>query len=232
MSKQSGNMLFILLVAIALLGALTAILVRSDSTSDDTGSSEQISIATSKLMTTMSSIESAVDMLIARGCSENTISLIYDRNGDGVVNASDWGVNPNSPADNSCHVFHPNGAGLTLSNKLNPVLMGTTAYPNKGITFTAANRISGVGVNGSPELIMQIYDVKDEVCNIINKAAGISGIPNNGSNFAPGAGAFVGTFSSSGWISVTGGQKMGCFFSTSGGASVQANVAYIVLIVK
>ena len=79
MKKQNGNALWFILLAIALLGLLTAVMTRSSGTDNDTGSYEKNQIAANEILQYAKSIENAVQNLLARGCSENDISFWHDR---------------------------------------------------------------------------------------------------------------------------------------------------------
>lgn len=109
MKKQaeSGNILFLILIAIALLGALTVLMSRTGSQSDDTGSTEQSSIQASQILKHAASLQNATQMLIGRGCSENVLSF------EAVDSDQAAGYhNADAPTDKSCHIFEPEGAAL------------------------------------------------------------------------------------------------------------------------
>lgn len=172
MTKQSGNMLFILLVAIALLGALTAILVRSDSSSDDTGSSEQLSIQASNILKFASSIETGVQTLLSRGCGENDINL--------YVSGSNLPVNPLAPADKSCDVFHAKGAGVPYK-KLPANILTQSGNYYQSWHSDQAHCIFGVGQGNTAtcslaqqDLRITIVSITSALCAEINRQLGVT----------------------------------------------------------
>ncbi len=108
----SGNALFFILIAIFLLGGVTVLLMRSSGQSDDTGSTERASISASKVIQSAATIETAIDTLRSRGCSESQLSFTYDSDNNGVLNSSDTDYNANAPTDESCHIYSVKGAGI------------------------------------------------------------------------------------------------------------------------
>jgi len=172
-NTQHGNALFFILIAIALLGLLTMTMTRSSSDSNDTGGFEQSQIVASEVLNYAKSIENALQMLIARGCSENELSFWHDSNGDGSENASDNYYNSKSPTDHSCHVFDVAGAGLTyldMTEKIGPSI-------NFRIGVTSVDRaLKDIGEDDQADLyfsyITNLRDM-DGFCDAINRMSGV-----------------------------------------------------------
>lgn len=180
MNGQSGNALWFILLAIALMGILTAVMTRSSGTDSDTGDYEQNQIAASEILRYAKSIENAVQTLIARGCSENTISFWHDSDGNGTENGSDDYYNADSPTDHSCHIFEPEGGGLTW-NTVKPKYLDAShsSEVNYGDWFiTGSVHLNGFG-NEAPatpacgtnctELMMSLNYIRLDLCNGVNK---------------------------------------------------------------
>ena len=168
--SEGGNALIFILIAIALLGLLTVSLSKSSSDSNDTGSFEQNQIAASEILTYAKSIENAVQSLLARGCSENEISFE-----NGVVAGY---TNPNSPTDNSCHVFDVAGAGMTYikpnENWLDKSFSASSSYGN--IVFTGHPRIIGIETTRAELTLITPY-LNLNTCEAINKITKITNPP-------------------------------------------------------
>lgn len=111
-NSQSGNILIIILIAIALLASLTALLTRSGSSTNETGDYESRVILATEILRYAKGAEIAVQSLLSRGCSENQISFWHDSDGNGTEDVSDAYFNSNAPANKSCHVFDVAGGGL------------------------------------------------------------------------------------------------------------------------
>lgn len=173
MKKQNGNALWFILIAVGLLGLLTVTLTRSGSSTNETGSFEQNQIVASQILTYAKSIENAVQSLLARGCSENEIS--FENN---IVAGY---VNPNSPTDNSCHVFDAAGAGMTYEDPKEKWLDNAQSGINHYQTylFSGTSCVLDVGEEGinchtdasiREELILFLPYVTRSICISLNKS--------------------------------------------------------------
>jgi type II secretory pathway pseudopilin PulG len=170
MTKQSGNMLFILLVCIALLGGLAALLTRSGSSSDDTGDAEQTSIRASDILKYSAALQTAVATLQTKGCSENEISFWVDHNNDGIENASDKNYNPTSPTNRRCHVFHAAGAGLRYKKDTEFFKSFSAPYND----FIAHTAFPDVGTNAAEVYWMLELPLNNlELCKRLNALSGL-----------------------------------------------------------
>ncbi len=173
MNKQSGNALWLILIAIFLLGGLTVLLSRTGSQTEDTGSAEQMQILASEMIRYGADIETGIKTLLGRGCSENQISLWYDSNNDGTENASDSYYNSNSPTDRSCHVFDVNGAGLTYKNvaaKIDPTFVAAFA------TTTNPMAMKKIGTDTRGDVYMRLMGdaaIMKNFCLAVNRISGI-----------------------------------------------------------
>ena len=103
-NQSSGNVFFIILIAVGLLAAITISISRSGSNVEQSGNVEQNRIQASQIQRYARAIEAAIQRLTLDGCSENEIS--FENNVDPNY------TNPRSPANQSCHIFEPEGAGL------------------------------------------------------------------------------------------------------------------------
>lgn len=187
MTQQNGNALWFILIAVALLGLLTVTMTRGGGSSDDTGDYERQQIQANDILTYASSIESAVQSLIARGCSENDISFWHDSDGNGTENASDDYFNANSPTDHSCHVFQPEGAGLSWVSAKNSHLdssfsghlhygdwfITSSVHMNGFETEAPASPNCGAAVARCSEIIISLNFIKYGLCKGINSTTGL-----------------------------------------------------------
>lgn len=176
---ENGNALWFILIAIILLGLLTSMMTRSGGSTNDTGSYERNSITANEILTYTSSIENAVQSLLARGCSENDISFNGDTDGDGDYydNEGDYVYRPNanSPTDYSCHLFHPNGAGLTLLSARDEdwlIDRSPAVWPRYNLLTSVP--VDGLGSNTQGELLIFIPSLKKELCLAVNNIIGIA----------------------------------------------------------
>ena len=207
MKKQNGNALWFILIAVALIGILTAALTRGGSSTDDTGSYEKNQLAASEILRYASSIESAVQSLLARGCSENDISFWHDSDGNGTENGSDDYFNANSPTDHSCHVFEPEGAGLTWQLPPARINDGSDYFFNSGACIRGVGPdvpfCNGSDGNRNEELLIALPNISLNNCIALNRLLGVtnpSGVPPQDPNcsITTSTGLFQGTFNNSG----------------------------------
>lgn len=169
---QSGNVLIIILITIALLGSVTALLTRSGSSTNETGDYERMSIRANEIIAHAKQVEQAVVRLMQHGCSENEISFQYDQDGDGDYNDNDetYAHNPNSPSDLSCHIHHENGGGVSRRLFENPLYTinhnhcidgAPTPCPNTNLALFLISEVNGTsGINS-------------DLCIAINNIVGV-----------------------------------------------------------
>lgn len=199
-SAQSGNVFFIILVGVALFGALTFTMSRSMRSENTNELSErEVKLFVADILDYGQKLSRAVDRLRRRGCSENDISF-ENAMASGYVNAS-------APGDNSCHVFHADGGKMTW--KTPPV----SGYVYQ---FFGSDAVQNLGTAGS-EIIMALEGVSQSLCTGYNKELGL------GSSIASGAGdedlaKFQGTFADTLSITETAGQQAACFDADGNGS--------------
>lgn len=231
-NNENGNVLFIILIAVALFGALSytvAGMLRGGG--EASISEEKANIYASEILDYGRSIRQAVQGLrIANNCSDTQISFQYDEDNDGDYNDNDENYyNPNAPTDHSCHVFHSGGAGL---NWYSPNLefyetAAADSSPSYGKVFFVAffevlNIGSDCNADSCVELTFVMPDLKPAICNAVNEKLGIGSISQDGiTNFSPRGfmpAEFIGEFNfvNSGSIlgetsSANAGKPNGCF---------------------
>lgn len=101
-----GNALFLILIAVALFGALSYAVTQSGRGAGNI-SKEKAVLDTAHLNNYEAAITAAVLRLTMTGCNGAQIS--YET-------PSGANANPSAPVDKSCHVFFPQGGGVTWEN--------------------------------------------------------------------------------------------------------------------
>ena len=129
------------------------------------------------------------------GCSENEISF------ENTIDANY--ANPNSPADQSCHVFEPEGAGLEWREFGNTNLTATSS----NISFVHHLTIEGIEEDSASELIFATR-ISASLCEQINIDRDISttlaAISNNEADWDY---YYVGSFASTLTLGSTSGES-------------------------
>lgn len=224
---QRGNVLWFILVAIFLLGALGALLARTGGQTDDTGDSEKATITASRLIRSATSIETTFQNLLMQGCSENTISFWQDDNGDGVEDSADPRYNPAAPTNRSCHIFDSKGGGATPHSGLDDTY-NVAQFINVGTPARDLYMVVQHDNAGAPRGISR------EVCIAVNRLAGnnfdINALPQANMTTNP----FTGSFSTGTALGDNGlelpmaGIKTGCNIDNDC-AGAECNTFYSVI---
>lgn len=185
--KSKGNVLFLILIAVALFAALAYAVSGSTRSGTGTASPEKIEIAASQIVQYGVSVQTAVQRMTVGGqcaetqiCFENEFST-YFASGTKIHFA---GSCPGVP--DSCKVFHPTGGNAiamapaagsfpAIAN-LPPGATRTPGHP-AAVTIPVQN----VGT-AAPDLVLFIPYVSDDVCKAINRKLGIAG---DGGDYRP-----------------------------------------------
>jgi len=178
--KEQGNVLFLILIAVALFAALSYAVTQSTRGGGDNRERPQITAAL--VSQYFNAIETAITRLkIIKSCDDTELTIENDTYVGGIVGT--WaggqvmlpvGTNPNSPADGSCHVFNPNGGGvspLVIQDAIEPYPMtggGSShsvwwGWPAPGNPWFITQSVPGVG-SSEPDLVGSLLYVPEEVC--------------------------------------------------------------------
>lgn len=170
--KQSGNVLFIILLAIVLIGALTAVL-QGSGTQNATIDKETLSLHFSTVQNYASELERGVTYIMQNGTSESDIRFAHP-SAD-----SDYG-DLSADADKSDQMFHAQGGGAQYRE------------PPKGINdgsqweFFGHSALPNVG-SDKADLIAALPNVTPAFCDVVNSRIGYSAQPEDSSACLMGA---------------------------------------------
>lgn len=186
-AKQSGNVFIIILVAIALFGALMFTFARSGSQGISSISKQEAKIAAQEILNYARLVEGAVDRVRRNGCSESEISF------ENAVVAGY--INPNSPPDKSCDIFDDAGGKITFndvsditSNNSHWLLSPSIAIVNIG-TDSAVNSCTQ---NSCTELSIFLGPIDTNLCSALNTL--VNAPTASAENMAGYGGKFTGDF--------------------------------------
>lgn len=161
MGKQQGNVLFLILIAVALFAALSYAVTRSTRGGGDT-SSESAKIRASNIIQVAGYFDAAIDrFMIMNGYSLQDITFFKGDN---------WNYHntPNYPDEQ--RLFDPDGGGETWpapQEGKNWFITGSSGVPGFGVSTACT------GANPCAELVMAI-EVPLDVCLAINDIEGIT----------------------------------------------------------
>ncbi|WCP16310.1 hypothetical protein sphantq_04806 (plasmid) [Sphingobium sp. AntQ-1] len=179
--RQSGNVLFLILIAVALFAALAYSVTRSSSGGKSV-SSEQAKTEVAALMQNLSLVEIAIQKSrVINSCGETEISF----NGF-----------PGHTYDSrdECEIFNLSSGGITLlviSSKIQKPAAecySTTSVFNAGFD---------IDKTGKADLVFQINCVNDSICLAFNEMNGISGIPIESNGGVSSYAYFIGSYNPS-----------------------------------
>jgi hypothetical protein len=189
-SRQSGNVIMIVLIGIVLFAALTYAVTRSMNGGGDFGNNEKYSLQANQFLSFGNQVETAVKALTANGCLDTQINF----------ENSDWSgyANSNAPSDKSCNVFDQAGGGLTYIQPSSLLLDETysASADYKKWIFTGRFCFLDVGTGGSycasnnSELAMVLNHVSINACNKINSLFNTTLASNNGAVLVKFTGAY------------------------------------------
>jgi hypothetical protein len=216
-SNQRGNILFIILIAVALFAALSFAISQSTGQSGQSASRETSQINSAYLHQYPVSIRQAI---VRMRLSQNlTIDQISFAN---LIDTT-YGTFATNPAR---EVFHPQGGGVVyqappegINDGSNWIFNGSIEVENVGSTSGNAN---------SAELIAFLPGVNEEICRAANRGydGAQTSSPPPSVTVAGENTAFTGTFAYNGTISDPDldGKDAYCYFSTTLGQFVYYHV--------
>lgn len=171
--SQSGNVLIIIFIAIALFSALSFTVADIMRTGDPQSiAREQSYLYADELLDYAQNLRLAVqDVRISNGCSDTDIS--FENN-----NVSGYAHAP--AASDLCKIFHPAGGGMSYippnERIIDTAFSSQAAHFYKNWFFTGTTSISSLGTS-EPDLITNVIYVRLSVCEAINDRAGIANPP-------------------------------------------------------
>jgi hypothetical protein len=181
--KVKGNVLFLILIAVALFAALSYAITSSSRSGGDAISKDKAKIAASEIIQYATSIESAITRLrTINGCQVNQISFVNP------ITAGSY-TNNKAPTDKSCHVFAPEGGNQYYWQPINDSFLDANALNKDGtpnshygkIYFLDDFQVVDVGTTCEAaecvDMIFIMSALKPEICIEINNKLGIQKHP-------------------------------------------------------
>ncbi|PZQ48022.1 MAG: hypothetical protein DI551_02220 [Micavibrio aeruginosavorus] len=161
---ESGNMLFLILIAVALFAALSYVVTYTTRSGSGDASSEKTKLIASEIFNHAISVQSAITRIYLGGCSLETLN--FKSVVDGTLHE-----NPDAPVNGHCDVFSNTGGGAVANepdknwtNQATYYYAGSAALTNVGTTCTEAS---------CADLVMILRGITPELCTELNKRNGI-----------------------------------------------------------
>jgi hypothetical protein len=183
MNKQSGNVLFLILIAVALFAALSYAVTQS-SRGGGNSDAEIFKAEISRIDNFHSSLRAAITrMRIIKGVELDELDMRAYAGASGNIWLRNNGMatrleNDNCASDD-CRVFHINGGGVVpiiLDDKVIGLggLGPSAAVSGHGVADSI--RIDGIG-SQDQDIIVVLQGANDDFCQSYNSSRGIIGIP-------------------------------------------------------
>ncbi|HEU4838606.1 MAG TPA: hypothetical protein VFS88_04255 [Micavibrio sp.] len=188
-SKQSGNAIILILIAIFLFGALAATFTRGMRAGQGNLSANQARLAASEIADYFNTADKAMQKLRRRGCSEDNISFMHPEYTSYFYTTNQPQIEPaTTPSDGSCELFESTGGGLNMN--IDPeeyqipyetldahVCPGSEcaakSYYDNIAFFSSPFSVLNVGTNAAERSFRLSY-VQLPVCREYNKLVGVA----------------------------------------------------------
>lgn len=216
-ASQSGNILIYILIAVALLAALSYAVTQSSRTGSGSISDDRARLLATEIIEVSSSMATAVQQMRLRGVRDQDLCFNHPQWGGSYLNASC------SDAQNK--FFDPEGGGINWAEAPRDA-MDAAASPDYLWHFYTDNEIQDVGSTAgaaaSSDLILITDELSQSVCEKINDLLGITPpatTPPADTNY--GTEMFSGAFSYTATIgdedAALAGKNAACFLNTTSG---------------
>ena len=154
----SGNVLFLILIAVALFAALSYAVTQSSKTGGNGISKDKAKILAAELVQYATQMEQTITRLrVINNCTNAQIS--FENPVVGIY------VNAGAPSDKRCHVFDVAGGGLSWQDPPKNVNDGSVYF------FTGRDYVAGIGSSCPAEqctdLVVRVSNMSTEVCQAI-----------------------------------------------------------------
>lgn len=173
LEAQQGNVLFLILIAVALFAALSYAVTSSSRSGGGDASRETLNIALSEVFNHFSQVRVGIQRLILSGqCDEKSIRFWHVSRAR-ATNANFYG----DGSDTQCQVFHPDGGGVPYLTR--PKTLDTSTPDEYGII---SNRIQDIGTTnnnvdsdgqGTASDLLIIMNVPRAACVAANEQLGV-----------------------------------------------------------
>lgn len=176
---QSGNVLFLILIAVALFAALAYAITSSSRGGRTSTTTEVGDVTAGRILNFTTAVQAAVLRISTiKGVPpaelkyNNDVTMSYD----GTIYMGALGT----PSDPSLYVFHPQGGGVPaqkFEDAVTPCIgCGTAQVKGGHFTINWVN-MPGMGTEAA-DIVMIILDLRDDACQAINRRQGFDYIPN------------------------------------------------------
>ncbi len=164
-NQQSGNAMIYILIALALLGALTMVLARGANEGGSDLSADQAELMTTRMTAAAGVAKNAVDQMMMSGTAVSALNFV-------TPNVASYDTAPHYNK-----IFHPDGGGLSLDSDNIQLFTGTDTAPTPGWYLGRFNNIQWTPTTAN-DVVLAAHDISQAVCaNTNKKITGSTAIP-------------------------------------------------------
>lgn len=159
--SQGGNVLFLILIAVALFAALSYVVTQSTRSGGGSTEREKNILSSAQMTQYPTALRTSIIRMVLAGVAIENV--MFDA--------------PGSPAFTSLSasqlVFHPQGGGATFQQ--GPAELSASGNSQLGWTYNAEFQVPGVGIDGTGgnDVIAFLPGVSSGVCRQVNEELGI-----------------------------------------------------------
>lgn len=154
--SQSGNAMIYILIALGLIGLLTATMMRQDSTASDDLSQEQAEFQAAQILEYTAAAQNVINQMVVLGTNPNDIDFVLPSNASF------------NTAPHYNKFFHPQGGGLIYQDATLPPFVSNATTPPAGWHFTKRTNVEWTP-SATADLIMTARSIDPTVCRVLNK---------------------------------------------------------------
>ncbi len=178
--SERGNILFIILMAIMLIGLLTAVIAQTNNADGNNIDDETLAIRASEVQRYAGELERGIVYIMQSGISESDLGFAHPEAD------ADYG-DLSADADPKDQLFHKDGGAATYRLPPEDVL----ASPGAKWEFFGGSAIPGIGTS-KPDLVAVLPGVTQQFCEKINSLNGLTGQPLDTGSTSGASGASAG----------------------------------------
>jgi hypothetical protein len=169
-NDQSGNVLILIFIAIALFGSLSWVMMRGNRANTGLMTGEQAKLRATEMVNYANQMRDGIKKIMIGGVPLENISLqMQNLMDDSGVPQPNYLENTNCTTQ-SCRLFSPQGGGVKeqqfYEDAVRDSWWGPTWIKPGGAQLVLID-VKDVGTN-KPEIMLQIPQVKKEICDVVN----------------------------------------------------------------
>lgn len=158
-ASQRGNVLFLILIAVALFAALSYVVTQSTRSGSGSIDKEDISLKFNQVQSHATNLRTALNRLLINGFPLETVSFEFGM-------GSDY-ANPNCTG-NACQIFHPQGGGAVLALTPPEGINDGSPYYISGFSQVDKIGMTNIADPTTTDLILIVPNISEKNCRLIN----------------------------------------------------------------